>query len=217
MKKVYLFLFLMVILITPIRADHICYSHLHAGIKAQVEEDQLQTELLKEQGKVVASDALAKDAVTRVEKNYTKTQKRLKALTTVIDGTFLLNEAMTRVNSIMKNQERLINEIKKHPELALTILESEASFLKEAQLVVDYFLGVAMSGSTIYQMDNTDRKVIFDFIINELTSLDVSSRNTYMTVVFAKQSLSVKKAIFQHDVMREYNLMKEIIDNAKSL
>ncbi|MDO5664484.1 MAG: hypothetical protein Q4G63_04395 [Bacteroidia bacterium] len=218
MKKIiFVLLCLFVCLYASAQKDYVCFYSIHTGIDQSLKEHERQKELHMSQNKETLMSNLNENEVSKLKESYSKTQKRLQSLGLVIDTYFLTAESSRIIKRTIENQSRLIYELEKNPVWAVFALQEELNFVDKTRLLSKYITGLVLTGKSLFQLDNADRKIITDFILNELRTIENISRNAYLAVIFGKQSVRLQKIKWTNWATKEVDLVKEIINKAHQL
>lgn len=218
MRKLIIFLILVFSFQLNLSAeDWYCFYNLNTGIDVQMKEHARQEEMYKKHSQVSMVQLLNKNEVVELEKSYTKAQKRLRAISILIDTYMIIGESKRIIDRIISNQNKLIREIKNYPMYSVFAISKEYDFVNKTRLLSQYITGLVLTGNSILQLDNADRKILSNFIIKELSDIETSSHSAYRSVVYAKQRLNLQKIQWTNWATEDYKLVKDIINNAKKI
>jgi len=190
---------------------------MHTAIALSLDENQRQEQLLKNQSIVTAEQLAVTNSTSNWKKLKEKAQKRISDLGVVIDVGNLGYNAYLKVNSISRLQANIFSEIQQTPELLLSVYKDEIKFIQEADLLIRYLTGIALQVVDILGMDNGDRQIIINFIMNEFDRLEGTCRNTLTTISYAKIAIALREQRTMRFLTEDVDLIKQIINNAKSL
>ena len=218
MKKFIFSLFCsFVFLYANAQKDYICFYSIHTGIDQSLKEHERQKNLHMSQNRETLMSNLNQNEVSKLKESYSKSQKRLQSLGLMIDTYFLTAESSRIISRTIENQSRLIYELEKNPVWAAFALQEELNFVDKTKLLSKYITGLVLTGKSLFQLDNADRKIITDFILNELRTIEDISRNAYLAITFGKQSVTLQKIKWTNWATKEVDLIKEIINKAHQL
>lgn len=181
-------------------------------------ENKLQNEARNNQTVVTAGETTNKTMLAKLKDTYRTLQGRYNTLGTAIDAADIGIRAGPMVNRIMVNQAALFRLAQNNPAILALAYQTEIEFAGKAHSLVNYLLGLSAAIGDVNQMKMSDRKLLFDFIITELSHIDDLSRNLagamkYVSLASLVRSLNP----FQDYVDMDKALIEDIITNAKYL
>lgn len=148
---------------------------LHQLVGNSKTEHAKQTDAKTSQAKATANEALNRSLAQQVTSKYRTLQSRYAKMTIIFDAANIGIEAMPLVKDIIRNQQRIIVCVQKDPALAFLALQTETDFIKRTNSLVDYLLGLCLSIGDVNQMKASDRRILFNFVIDELRSISFVS------------------------------------------
>jgi hypothetical protein len=97
-------------------------------------------------------------------------------------------------------------------------VQSEIEFVEKAEGLLGYVAGLTLSIGDVNQMKASDRKLLFDYVIQQLSQIQELSGNLVNTLSYSNLS-SLLRALnpFQNFVDMDKNMAEDIIQNAKYL
>lgn len=186
-------------------------------ISNSVNENKQNEKLLPNQVTNTEVDSENKKKFAKLKQQVETIQGRLTKLSYIVDAAKLTKEASVIIGRIKDNQQYVINEVLNKPAFAFIEIKQGIQFAEQTELMVRYLIGVLLTGSDIAAMDNKDRKVITNFILQELRNMELTSQNMCMLIRNAKTDYLLKQSAFKNWVSRDKEIVKEIIKNAKNI
>ncbi len=189
---------------------------LHQLVEESKSEYNLQKEAKTNQGKNAVNEEVNKNLVNTVKEKYRTVQERFAKLSIVIDAIGIGSTAQPLVNSIIDNQQQILYYCRQDPTLLLFAIETEKIFVERSYSLLNYLLGLSASIGVVNQMKISERRILFQHIIDELREINGIS----LTAARALQShLERKRGVnpYLGYVATERALVEEIIRNAKTL
>lgn len=215
MKKIF-FLLTCCLFFTNAKADYINYYLMHTGIDATLKEEKRQNKIKQNEALVMASEEVNEERGKKLKEKYKKIKDRLNNLSLIIDAFFLAPNAIPAVKGTIQNQKRIYQECKDMPELVPIAVESEVQFAKQVEMLIRFITGLTLSYGDINQMKTGDRKILLNHAIEEIDGLWTTSSKLLNTIDNLKMAKMLRELEFKGWVNREKDMIKEIINNAKT-
>ena len=97
-------------------------------------------------------------------------------------------------------------------------LQTEVEFVEKAQSLLGYVTGLSLSIGDVNQMKASDRKLLFDYVVSELSKIQELSGNM-LNLLQYNNLAAVIKALdpFQNFISQDKSMINNIISNAKYL
>ncbi|UZD21179.1 hypothetical protein [Algoriphagus halophytocola] len=189
---------------------------LHQLVGESKSEYNLQKEAKANQGKNAVNEEVNNNLVKTVKEKYRTVQERFAKLSIVIDAIGIGTTARPLVNSIIDNQQQILYYCKQDPALFLFAVETEKVFVQRSYSLMNYLLGLSASIGVVNQMKVSDRRILFQHILEELRDINGIS---YKASQSLKHHLQGKLGVnpYLEYVATEMGLVEEIIQNAKTL
>lgn len=191
-------------------------SLLHQLVEESKSEYRLQKEAKTNQGKNAVSEEINKNLIKTVQEKYRVVQERFAKLSIVIDAIGIGTTAEPLINSILDNQQQIVYYCQQDPRLILFAIETEKLFVEKSYSLMNYLLGLSASIGVVNQMKISDRRILFQHIIDELKDINGIS---YTTSKSLRHHLQRRLGVnpYLGYVATEMALVEEIIQNAKTL
>ena len=216
MKKIFLSIFLIGFSVVA-HADYISYYIINTGIDHSFKEHKRQSTIRDEQLVVGVLEETNKTETGKLKTTYNKVVSRLSKLGLAIDAAFMAQEAYPTLNTIIRTQTAIVNEVSDHPHLIPFAVENEIYVVNKARSLVNYMAGLMLSIGDLNQMKAGDRKLLLTHALNELKTVSGMSYKMLSTIRGRITAERFRKARFFAWVNREKEVIEDIIYNAKML
>ncbi|GMQ28044.1 hypothetical protein [Algoriphagus confluentis] len=189
---------------------------LHQLVEESKSEYNLQKEAKATQGRNAVNEEVNKNLVNSVKEKYRVVQERFAKLSIVIDAFGIGATAEPLVNSIIDNQQQILFYCSQNPELVLFAVETEKIFVQRSYSLLSYLVGLSASIGEVNQMKVSERRILFQHIIDELREINGLS---YTVSKSLQNHIQRKRGVnpYLAYVATEMALVEEIIQNAKIL
>ncbi|WP_339867093.1 hypothetical protein [uncultured Algoriphagus sp.] len=189
---------------------------LHQLVEESKSEHNLQKEAKTNQGKNAVNEEVNNNLVNSVKEKYRTVQERFAKLSIVIDAIGIGSTASPLVNSIIDNQQQIVYYSRQDPSLLLFAIETEKLFVERSYSLMNYLIGLSASIGVVNQMKVSERRILFQHIIDELKDINGLS---YTTSKSLQHHIKRKQGVnpYLGYVATEMALVEEIIQNAKTL
>ena len=201
----------------PWQKENVSFPMLNQQIRSQLEEHERQSKLLETQNQ---SLVLEHSNSKEWDEYQAKSSKILKRLTTAenwMQTSAYAYEVLERGKRIAKIEDKLFLELKEAPYLIPDILKEKVQWTKDFESLLRYLLGLSLTLGEINQIERADRKILFDFALEELSQLESKSNYLLFTVRETRQKVEIRKSLFRYYVARDKNLVQSIINQLKTL
>lgn len=215
MKSYLLFIFLLILTLSKVQAQ-VNVALLHQLVEESKSEYNLQKEAKANQAKNAVNEEVNKNLVNDVKEKYRTVQERFAKLSIVIDAVGIGTTADPLIRSIIDNQQQIVYYCRQDPELILFAVETEKLFVDRSYSLLNYLVGLSASIGVVNQMKVSERRILFQFIIDELREINGISFNASQSL---QSHLERKMGVnpYLGYVSKEMALVEEIIQNAKTL
>ena len=149
---------------------------------------------------------------------YRTIQQRYNLLGTAITVVDVGLQAEPMVKQIVNYQSQIITLAEKNPAVIALGYQTEIEFAEKAESLLGYMAGLILSIGDVNQMKASDRKMLFDYIIFQLSRIQELSGNM-LNLLQYNNLASVLKALnpFQTFINQDKAIAGNIIQNAKYL
>ena len=181
-------------------------------------ENSRQVDARNNQAVVTANETANRTLLAKMKDMQRTLQRRYSILGTAIDAAQIGLEGYPMVNSIIHSQSQLYDLAQRNPANMPLALRTEIEFAEHSELLIDYIAGLILSIGDVNQMKSSDRKLLFDYVLSELSNIQDLSNNLVRTVQYSslKSTLSSLNP-FQNFIYQDKKMVEDIIRNAKYL
>lgn len=218
MKQTLLLLFLGFSLNASAQHQTIDVVGMHQLIDESKDEHTAQVKARNQQAVNTANEQANETMLVKLKNMYRTLQRRYNTLGTLITVADVGLQAEPMVKQIVAYQGLIVQQVEKNPAVAVLGAQTEIEFVEKAEALSDYVAGLVLSIGDVNQMKASDRKLLFDEVIRQLSVIQELSGNM-LTLMQYNNLASVIKALdpFQAWVDTDVDMAKNIIANAKYL
>lgn len=211
-----LIIFLLVGFITLQANAQLNVPLLHQLVDNSKSENKRQVEVKTEQRNSTTMEESNRGLMKQVKTKYRTLQERFAKMSIVFDAANIGVTATPLVREIIKQQQVIVTYAQSDPVLLPIVLDSEVIFVTRANSLVNYLIGLCATVGDINQMKVSDRRILFQHIIEELKTISYLSGGVARTL----QAAVIRNKgsdPFSDYVNREMGVVDEIMNNAKIL
>lgn len=191
---------------------------LHQLVDESESENKLQVKAKNQQAIASANEQANLTLLTKTKNMYRTLQQRYNTLGTAINIADIGIYATPMVSRIVSNQAQIIQLVQKNPALIAIGYQSALQFTVQARSLVGYVTGLTLALGDVNQMKASDRKMLFDYVISELSNIQDLSGNMLNMMQYSSLASLLRAANpFQNFIDADKSIGKEIIQNAKYL
>ena len=191
---------------------------IHQLVAQSQSENKLQVNARDRQAAVNVNEQANLTVLAKIKATYRDLQQRFNALGMAINLADIGFVASPMVSRIVSNQAQLIQLVQKNPALLAIGYQAELQFAKQAKDLLSYVAGLTLSLGDVNQMKASDRKILFDFVLSELSSIQDQSGNMLSMLQYSNLATLLKAVNpFQNFIDADNAIGKEIFQNAKYL
>ena len=191
---------------------------LHQLVDESESENKLQVKAKNQQAVATANEQANLTLLTKMKNMYRTLQQRYNTLGTAINIADIGIYATPMVERIVSNQSQIVQLIQKNPALIAIGYQSALQFATQAKSLVAYVTGLSLSLGDVNQMKASDRKMLFDYVISELSNIQDLSGNMLNMMQYSSLASLLRAANpFQNFVDADKSIGNDIIQNAKYL
>ena len=191
---------------------------LHQLVDESESENKLQVKAKNQQALATANERANLTLLDKMKATYRTLQQRYNALGTAINIADIGIYASPMVSRIISNQAQIIQLAQKNPALIAIGYQSEIQFASQAKSLIAYVAGLSLSIGDVNQMRASDRKMLFDYVISELSNIQDLSGNMLNLMQYSNLASLLRAANpFQNFIDADKSIGSEIIQNAKYL
>jgi hypothetical protein len=219
MKK-YIFIAILCTLVKSVYAQQstLDIAAMHQLIPESIDENKAQVKAKNQQAVNTANEQANLTLLDKLKNVYRELQNRYNTLGTAINVAEIGVYATPMVEQIVSYQKQIISLTSADPILLPLGLQTEIEFAEKAKDLAGYVAGLSLSIGDVNQMKASDRKLLFDYVIAQLSTIQEMSGNLVTTL----QSSSLNTLLrsinpFQDYVDKDKTIVEDIISNAKYL
>jgi hypothetical protein len=191
---------------------------MHLLIDESIDENKQQVKAKNQQVLASANEQANLTLLDKLKVKYRELQQRYNTLGTVINVADIGIYATPMVQRIIKNEAQIIGLTEKNPALIALGYQTEIEFAEKAKSLAGYVAGLSLSIGDINQMKASDRKLLFDYVLSELSTIQDLSGTMVNNLQYATLKDLLKAANpFQNFINSDISISKDIIQNAKYL
>jgi hypothetical protein len=191
---------------------------MHQLISQSLDENKLQVKAKNQQAVNTANEQANLTQLAKLKNTYRTLQLRYNILGSAVSAAGIGLYAMPMVSQIIRYQAQIISLTGNDPALIPLGLQTEIEFAEEARSLAGYVIGICLSAGDINQMKASDRKLLFDYVLTELSRIQELSGNLIQTLQTSGMSSLLRSANpFQDYIDKDKTVAGNIIFNAKYL
>jgi len=191
---------------------------MHQLIDESKSEHEKQVTAKNQQAMNTANEQANLTLLDKLKGVYRTLQQRYNTLGSLITVADVGLQAEPMVKQIVSYQSLIVQQVEKNPAIAILGYQTEIEFVEKAEALSGYVAGLLLSYGDVNQMKASDRKLLFDYVIRQLSVIQELSGNMLNLLQYSNLS-SVLKALnpFQSWIDADVGMAKNIIQNAKYL
>jgi hypothetical protein len=190
---------------------------IHQLVDESTSENKLQVNARNQQAVATANEQANLTLLEKLKNTYRTLQQRYNTLGTAITVADVGIYAEPMVKQIVSYQAQIVALAEKNPALIAIGYQSEIQFAEDAKDLMGYVTGLILSYGNVNQMKASDRKMLFDYVITQLSVLQELSGNMVNMMQYSSLASLLKAANpFQNFINADISISKNIILNAES-
>ena len=191
---------------------------MHQLIDQSKDEHTQQVNARNNQATVNANEQANLTLLEKLKNLYRTLQQRYNTLGTAISVAEIGIEAEPMVKQIVSYQGQIVELAEKNPAGAALGIATEVEFAEKAEALAGYVAGLTLSIGDINQMKASDRKLLFDYVIQQLSKIQELSGNMVNILTYSNLSTLLRSINpFQSFIDQDKSMVESIIQNAKYL
>lgn len=191
---------------------------IHQLVNQSTSENKLQVKAKNQQALATANEQANLTMLAKLKGVYRTIQQRYNTLGTAIDAAQIGIYGSPMVSRIISNERQIVEMAQRNPALALIGYPAAIQFASKARSLLTYIAGLTLSMGDINQMKPSERKLLFDFVLSELSTIQELSGNMLGMMQYASVSELLRAANpFQNFIDADKEIAADIIRNAKYL
>jgi len=191
---------------------------MHQLIDESKDEHSAQVTARNQQAVNTANEQTNLTLLDKMKNLYRTLQQRYNTLGTAITIADIGLEGEPMVNQIVSYQSQIIQLAEKNPSIIALGYQTEIEFAEKAESLLGYVTGLTLSLGDVNQMKASDRKVLFDYVIAQLSRIQEIAGNMLILLQYNNLA-SILKALnpFQNFIDQDKSMINNILQNAKYL
>ena len=191
---------------------------MHQLIDESKSEHDKQVTAKNQQAVNTSNEAANMTLLAKLKNTYRTLQQRYNTLGTAITVADIGLEGEPMVKQIINYQGQIIALAEKNPAIIALGYQTEIEFAEKAESLIGYVAGLTLSIGDVNQMKASDRKLLFDYVIQQLSVIQELAGNM-LNLLQYNNLAAVLKALnpFQTFIDQDKSIAKDIIQNAKYL
>jgi hypothetical protein len=191
---------------------------MHQLISQSKSEYTKQVDARNKQATVTANEQANLTLLSKMKNLYRTLQNRYSTLGTAINVADIGISATPVILRIMEYQAQIIKLVEKNPALAGLAYQTEIEFAQKAYATLGYLTGLTLSITDVYQMKASDRKLLFDYVLMQLSEIQELSGNLLNVLTYSSLNAMLRSINpFQDYIDQDKALAESILQNAKLL
>jgi len=191
---------------------------MHQLIDESKSEHTQQVDARNMQATATANEQANTILLAKLKDIYRTLQQRYNTLGTAINVAEIGITAEPMVKQIIKYQGEIVMLAEKNPAGAALGVATEIEFVEKAEGLIGYVTGLTLSIGDVNQMKASDRKLLFDYVIRQLSQLQELSGSLVNTLTYSNRNTLLRSVNpFQNYVDADKAMANSIIQNAKYL
>lgn len=191
---------------------------IHQLVSDSKSEHVRQSEARDRQAVNTVNEQANRTLLAKFKNSFRELQSRFGIVGTAIDALDIGTQAAPMVSQITRDQYRLYELTGKNPYLLPLVLQSEIDLLERSRDLVYYLAGLTASIGAVNQMKASDRRILFDYVLTELSVLRNLAAALVRSLEYGNLSAMIKRANpFSQYIDIDRAIVKDILENAKYL
>jgi len=191
---------------------------IHQLVSDSKSEHERQSEARDRQAVNTVNEQANRILLTKFKNSFRELQSRFGIIGTAIDALDIGTQAVPVLSQIIRDQYRLYELAGKNPYLLPLVLQSEIDLLERSRDLVYYLAGLTASIGAVNQMKASDRRILFDHLLNELSVLRNLAAALVRSLEYGSLYAMIKNANpFSQYIDIDRAIIKDILENAKYL
>jgi hypothetical protein len=198
--------------------DVLDIPEMYQLIDESKDEHKFQVDASNQQATNTANEQVNLTLLGKVKSMYRTLQNRYNTLGTVINLAEIGLYATPMIRQIVSYQGQIVTLVQKDPAVAFLGYRTEIEFVGKAEALGGYVAGLLLSLGDVNQMKASDRKLLFDYVVQQLSRLQELSGNLLRLLQY-KDLADVLRSLdpFASWISQDKSMVNNILNNAKYL
>lgn len=191
---------------------------LYQLVDASKSEYNLQNDAKNKQAIASAQEYENKTLLAKLKGKYRDLQQRYNTIGILVSAINIGINATPMVNHIVQDQSAILQLATENPVYIALATQTEIEFAAKALSLADYLIGLTASLGALNQMKMSDRLILFDYVLSELSAIQSVSSNLLNELQLIKAN-GIFRTLnpFQSFIDQDKSMVKDIVNNAKYL
>jgi len=191
---------------------------VHQLVSDSKSEHERQSEARDRQAVNTVNEQANRTLLAKFKNSFRELQSRFGIVGTAIDALDIGTQAAPMVSQIVRDQYRLYELAGKNPYLLPLVFQSEIDLLEKSRDLLYYLTGHIASIGAVNQMKSSDRRILFDHVLNELSVLKNLAAALVRSLEYGNLPAMIKRANpFSQYIDIDRAIVKDILEKAKYL
>lgn len=191
---------------------------LHQLVSQSETEYDRQVTARNRQAVATANEQANLTLLEKLKTVYRKLQQRYNTLGSALEAVQAGYYATPMVRRIISNQGEIIALANRNPALVAIGYQAAIDFSSKAESLSRYLAGLVISYGDINKMKASDRKILFDYALLELSNVQDLSGNMLAMMQSASAASAIRRMNPFHDYIDiDRDLINDILNNTKYL
>ncbi|QOW09828.1 hypothetical protein Q73A0000_05340 [Kaistella flava (ex Peng et al. 2021)] len=197
----------------PWEKENVSFPMMNQEIRHTMQENERQKEMKNWQDTNLATEVVNKKQWEKFKETTTKIQDRLRivdfAMQAIPTGYAIFLESQ----KIQDIQSKIITEIQTAPYSLIVVLPAEIKFVDDMQMIVRLLTGIVLSYGAINQMEKSERKILLEYALEEVTRLRRDSFFMLMKIRDIKRKVEWTKFVVLNYINKDKQIVEQIINH----
>jgi hypothetical protein len=191
---------------------------IHQLVADSKSENALQKSARDKQAVTTANEQANRTMLARLKVKYRQLQDRFHTIGIIIDAANIGIQAGPMVDRIIQNQAGIYRIAAQQPLFIGIAYQTEQEFVSKSRALVNYLIGLSASIGAVNQMKASDRKILFDYVLFQLSAIQELSTALFNSMQYS-QAIGLKRSLnpFQDYIDQDADIIGDIFQNAKYL
>ena len=196
--------------------ENVSFPMMDIEINATMKEDDRQKEMRQKQTLNASVETANQSQWKNLKDKVTQIQDRLRIVSFAIQAIPAGIAVSREITKITDNQTAIMNEINTAPYSIIAVLPAQVQFVDHLPMTLRLLTGIILSYGAINQMEHSERKVLSDYALGDVTSLSRNSTHMLLKIRDIKAKVLRNKRAFQYYVNRDRQVVENIMNHIKS-
>ena len=197
----------------PWEKENVSFPMMNQEIRHTMQENERQKEMKNWQDTNLATETVNKKQWEKFRETTTKIQDRLRIVDFAMQAIPAGYAIFLESQKIQDIQSKIITEIQTAPYSLIVVLPAEIKFVDDMQMIVRLLTGIFLSYGAINQMEKSERKILLEYALEEVTRLRRDSFFMLMTIRNIKRKVEWTKFVLLNYINKDKQIVEQIINH----